>query len=220
MLLRQIVSKSLALKKDRKRAGEYGKMITIDKDNKQITAAACVRCPDPFFQRGEDVLEKVGCCSYSPVFTLFEIKKMADRDKNFFYETIYKHPKAIVSSFSIKIEAEVNPAFKKVNTSSMLPMEKEDTKLSYSTCQFFVSNQGCGLPSGYKTSVCRSFLCCTVEESLSKERKEEMNDWIFYIQEEVKAFNRSHEQKLKSKGWTLQEQPSMVVDYLKSLPDM
>ena len=50
-------------------------------------------------------------------------------------------------------------------------LEKDDLRHSYSICQFSEENKGCSLDPSFKNSVCRSFICTSIEESLHDDKQ-------------------------------------------------
>ncbi|MBO8173004.1 MAG: hypothetical protein H0Z33_14080 [Bacillaceae bacterium] len=199
-----------------------------DGDNKQILSSLCMHCGDPDFTPVFDDMENVGCCRYEPVFTLFEIYKMVrDGDDDFFMNHIYHHPKRRIFPYEILVEAQVDDRFyrseeqekyRKWLANASTRYRAVDFKMTYSICSFFVSGKGCGLPPRYKTSICRSFVCHTIEDQAAEETRQQLKTWQRSIIEEAESFNRVHQEQLQARGWNLIDHPDQVLTYLKMLP--
>ncbi|MDE5411831.1 hypothetical protein [Alkalihalobacterium chitinilyticum] len=193
-------------------------MIEIDKKQLQILSKACFNCSDSYFQPGHSSLPVIGCCSYSPVISLYEINQMVQQtDRNFFINTIYKNDNCTINDFNIIIHAHVHPLFEEENTDQLSSIELSDLKLSYSTCQFFERNKGCSLKPSYKNATCRSFICSTIEDQLDTEHQKHLSEWSRTIQLETKTFNDIHQAILKEKGLSLTKNVDTVLDYLENL---
>lgn len=191
-------------------------MITFDSQSKQVLTSACLKCKDPYFAPARPEMVHVGCCSYSPVFGLFEIYQMIkDGNSEFFMELIYHHS-ATILPYEIIINAEINPLFYEQKINHLSQIEKDDIRLQYSVCQFFEQKKGCTLPPSYKNSTCRSFICLTVEEQLDDQTQIEIKKWTTLIKQEVNAFVEQHRPVLQSHGLNLQTNVQGVVDYLKT----
>jgi hypothetical protein len=191
-------------------------MITFDSQHKQIMTNACLKCKDPYFAPARPEMH-VGCCSYSPVFGLYEIYQMIKTGQvEFFIETIFQHRSATIMPYEIIIHAEVSPLFSEEKIDHLSPIEKDDIRLQYSVCQFFQPQKGCTLPPTYKNSTCRSFICLTVEEQLDEETQTELKKWNTVIKQEVHAFVEQHRTALQSRGLNLQTNVQGVVEYLKN----
>ncbi|QOY35380.1 hypothetical protein AWH56_022250 [Anaerobacillus isosaccharinicus] len=192
-------------------------MITFDSQYKQVLTSACLKCKDPYFAPAHPVMVHVGCCSYSPVFGLFEIYQMIKAgNSEFFMESIYHHRSATIMQYEIIINAEVSPLFYEQKINHLSPIEKDDIRLQYSVCQFFKQQKGCTLPATYKNSTCRSFICLTVEEQLDDQTQAELKKWNTLIKQEVNAFVEQHRLELQRRSLNLQTNVQGVVDYLKS----
>ncbi|MCL7747436.1 hypothetical protein [Halalkalibacter alkaliphilus] len=193
-------------------------MIQFDNINKQILSSACLQCEDEFFQPPSNNIPKVGCCSYSPTFYLLEIAKMINKDEAFFQNCILQHPKAHISPFHITVQAQVHPDYTHIaNKESLSKLAADDLRHSYSVCQFFKYEKGCSLDPSFKNSVCRSFICLSIEAHLNKKEKESLQSWTHLIKHEESLFQRTHEESLKKLGVNLQSNPSAVVHYFKTL---
>lgn len=193
-------------------------MISFDPQAKQILTPFCRQCPDEQFAPVDETLPHVGCCTYSPTFTLFEIYKMIKAEQlDFFIEQIYNNPHRTLQEFEITIHAHVAAIFFKLDHSGLSKKEYEEKKLRYSVCQFFAHNKGCTLPPAFKTSICRTFICFAVEQRLDKNMQQQLTAWSKQIQQEAKQFNSMHTQLLREKGWNLSEHLSQIVNYLAKL---
>ncbi|MEB1806750.1 MAG: hypothetical protein LPK26_05570 [Bacillaceae bacterium] len=193
-------------------------MIEIDKNQRQILSKACFNCSDPYFQPGHSSLPVIGCCSYSPVISLYEIYQMVQQnDRNFFENVIYNNDNCTINDFNIIIHAHVHPHFQEKNTGQLSSIELSDLKLSYSTCQFFKSNKGCSLKPSYKNATCRSFICSTIENQLDTQHKKQLIEWSRTIQLETKMFNDTHQAILKEKSLSLTKNVDTVLNYLENL---
>ena len=191
-------------------------MITFDSQYKQVLTSACIKCKDPYFAPAFPQMIHVGCCSYSPVFSLFEIYQMIKGgNTEFFIESIYSHQCATIMPYEIIINAEINPLFNKQKIDHLSSIEKDDIRLQYSVCQFFEQQKGCALPPTYKNSTCRSFICLTVEEQLDDQTQTELKKWNTLIKQEVNAFVEQHRLALQKRGLNLQTNVQDVIDYLK-----
>ncbi|MFC0472814.1 hypothetical protein ACFFHM_20585 [Halalkalibacter kiskunsagensis] len=198
-------------------------MIEFDNTNKQILSQACLTCKDEYFQPPINNMPKVGCCSYSPTFYLYEIAQMCRRDEQFFFQNILAHPTAEISPFSIKIHANTHPAYSQAvanNKQTLSKIEEDDLRLSYSTCQFFKKEEGCTLHPSFKNSVCRSFICLSIENSLTEKKKQTLLKWTKLIKNEEMTFQRVHEHELKQKDLTLLSNPIEVVHYFQQLQNL
>ncbi|WP_227938138.1 hypothetical protein [Alkalihalobacillus deserti] len=190
-------------------------MIFIDIEKRQILSNSCLNCQDDFFQPPNRQFPKVGCCSYSPTFYLLEIAKMCAEDQSFFIDSVLMHPKAETFPYSIKVHAEVHPAYQQVRKVNLSKLEEDDLKLSYSTCQFF--NKGCSLDPSFKNVVCRTFICMTIENSLEQEQKDSLQKWTKTFSKEELDFQLKHESELKKRGIDLIKNPQKVVQYFQGL---
>ena len=195
-------------------------MLIWDQKHKQLLSHDCRNCPDPFFAPYSEDLPHVGCCSYSPVFTLFEIYKMVQASEElFFWDRIYHNPNSTVKDYEIIVHAHVHSKFdeakKEIGLSSKL--EEEDFKLRFSVCQFFKDGKGCGLNPHFKNKVCRSFICPALEDRMEDSEKQHLEDHVKEIQAEVEGFLNVHETVLKQRGWTFADHMEEIVDYLEKL---
>jgi hypothetical protein len=194
-------------------------MISWDKVNKQILSHECIRCPDEYFSPNNEGLPKVGCCSYSPVFTLFEIYKMVkEGDRQFFIDHIYNHEQNTVKEYEIVVHARINPLyFSHIEGKALTVIEEEDAKAAFSVCDFFVPSKGCGLDSHYKNSTCRSFICSTIEERLAPSEQDSLVNWVKEIRQESESFHSVHKSQLQRKKWNLKQDRDCILDYLTAL---
>ncbi|WP_018922348.1 hypothetical protein [Salsuginibacillus kocurii] len=174
-------------------------MVQYDKSNKQLLTSACIQCPDVEFTRRDKELEEIGCCSHSPTFGLGEIQHMLvwEGKEEVERQLVYREGSEL-SPYSVMVNAFVAPSYHKEDTRNLNQIEKADLKLSYSTCQFFVSQQGCSLSPHYKPSVCRSFICSTVENQLESADKQAMNQAAKEIR---KSSNETHDRLKKLLKW-------------------
>ncbi|ARK30736.1 hypothetical protein [Halalkalibacter krulwichiae] len=92
-------------------------------------------------------------------------------------------------------------------------MENEDLKLSYSTCQFFYN--GCTLKPSFKSAVCRTFICMTIEESLSETKQDELQYWNRVFQKEEKDFQAFHVKELQKRNINLLDNPHKLIKYFQ-----
>ncbi len=192
-------------------------MINFDSKNKQILTSACLKCIDPYFAPAQQNMIHAGCCSYSPVFGLFEIYQMVkDGKENYFMERIYQNKEATVFPFEIVIHADVNPLFHKQKVDHLTPIEKADLRLQYSVCQFFKPKKGCDLPASYKNATCRSFICLPVEENLDHRTQTQLKEWNAIIRKEVHTFVELHRNVLQLRGLNLLNNVTAVIEYLQS----
>lgn len=198
-----------------------------DADNKQILSALCMHCKDPDFTPIFEDMENVGCCRYEPVFTLFEIYKMASEgESDFFLQQIYHHPNRRVYPYEIVIGARIDQRFnrpeeqenyKRWLNNPSTRYRAEDLRLKYATCSFFLSGQGCRLPPHYKTSICRSFVCHTIEDQVSEETRQHLQTWQRNIIDEAEKFNRYHRERLQKKGLNLVDHVSEILQYFTQM---
>ncbi|WP_078428439.1 hypothetical protein [Alkalihalobacterium alkalinitrilicum] len=193
-------------------------MIEYDKTNCQILSEACFNCNDPYFKPGHSNLPSVGCCSYSPVISLFEIYKMVkQKDYRFFMNEIYNNPNCTIYDDYIIIHAEVHPSFHQKKTDHLSDIEKDDLKLSFSTCQFFQMYKGCTLYPSYKNATCRSFICSTIESQLDDHTQKKMIEWTRTIQVEAQTFNSYHRRVLVKNKLSFKKNVAAVLTYLEGL---
>ncbi|WEG15433.1 hypothetical protein PQ478_12895 [Alkalihalophilus pseudofirmus] len=192
-------------------------MINFDKKNRQLLTDACFSCSDPHFRRPIADLPQVGCCSYSPVFTLFELAKMAQSNPAFYFNLL-KDEHAMIFDYTICVHAFVHPVFFEVSKhTSLSSLEFDDLKTSYSVCRYFEDGKGCTLPPSFKNAVCRSFICTTVEESLTTSAQEELASHVKDIHVESWLFNKKHQAVLTAEGYTLKDHSQEIFTYLKSI---
>lgn len=192
-------------------------MLTYDNKNKQILTSICRNCPDEYFAPKHPSLPHVGCCSYSPVFTLFEIYKMLkENQKEFFIDQIYHNKSNTIRPYEIVIHANVHSLYDECDIQGQSALEIEDTILGYSVCQFFEADKGCSLYPPFKTSVCRSFICSTIEENLSEVKKQELLTWVKGIRSEAEEFNLKHQTILQERKWNLLNNLAQVLNYLEN----
>ncbi|MDT8860620.1 hypothetical protein N0O92_10275 [Alkalihalobacillus sp. MEB130] len=193
-------------------------MIQYDKINNQILSSSCLTCKDECFQPPNKEVPKVGCCSYSPTFYLLEISNMIHKDETFFLEAILSNPKSQISPFHITVPANIHPSYSKTDSDlDLSPLEEDDLRHSHSICQFFKNNQGCTLHPSFKNSVCRSFVCLSIEDHLNEREKQPLQAFTHYIKKEESNFQRIHEQQLRNLNADLQTSPVAVINYFKSL---
>ncbi|WP_017727597.1 hypothetical protein [Halalkalibacterium ligniniphilum] len=192
-------------------------MIVLDKKNKQVLTPHCSFCPETFFSPAEDHLPRVGCCSYSPLFGLFELSKMAQHNETFLRTSILNHENAQILPYQIKVHANVDPSFYKQQSFSLTKLERDDLKLRYSVCVFLKQGEGCSLPPFYKNIVCRSFICPTVESMLSETEQHHLQIMVRTITQVASQFHIKHEKKLIQKGIDLLSNPNAVISYLKEI---
>lgn len=193
-------------------------MISFDAKYKQVLTSACLQCKDPYFAPAKSEMVHAGCCSYSPVFSLFEIYQMTkDGKQDFFLETIYNHKTATIMPYEVIIHAEVHPLFYEQKIDHLPQIEKDDLRLKYSVCQFFEPQKGCRLPASYKNSTCRSFICLTVEEQLNNEVQTQLKNWNTLIKQEVNDFVQHHRNELQQRRLNLQNNVQGLIVYLQSV---
>lgn len=191
-------------------------MISFDKTYKQILSTACLNCLDPYFQPANRSLPNVGCCSYSPVFTLFELNAcLMNNDEAFFRERIFANKDASIHDFEVIVHAKVNDAFYTTDVTSLSKIEIDDVKLGYSVCQFFKKGAGCQLYPSYKNATCRSFICMAIEENLTDIEQKRLSESAKNIQEEVKAFNRCYTKLFQRKGWNFHRYLDEIIAYFQ-----
>lgn len=192
-------------------------MISFDSTHKQILSPSCVNCRDPYFQPADDTLLKVGCCSYSPVFTLFELNAcIAHGEESFFREKIFANKHAMIRDFEVIVYAAVNEAFYKRNLSTFSKIEIDDVRLSYSVCQFFEDGIGCQLPPSFKNATCRSFICMTVEQCLTDIEQKALYQAAKNIQNEVKTFNDCYIKVFQEQRWNFHHHLDEIIAYFQN----
>lgn len=207
--------------------------IIWDRDAGQLLSAVCQNCPEPHFQRRTPQLPHIGCCAYEPVFTLFEIYKMIeDGQTDFFLNQVYSHPDNTVCEYEIIVGARIDPLFyEKQPGEKEAPFERyerllqsprtiyqaTDERLAYAVCQFFENGRGCGLQPKFKTGICRSFICTSIEEVLSDTERKQLADWQRVIREEADPFHRRQQAELERRGWTLPDHVEQIIDHFTAL---
>jgi hypothetical protein len=139
--------------------------------------------------------------------------------KKFFLDRIYNNKSNTIRSYNIVIHAETDPLFDNYDTTTLSSIEKDDIKIKFSVCQFFVEEKGCGLPPQFKTDICRSFICTTIEDQLSDENKEQLTRWVKGIKQETSEFNIKHQDILSTRGMNLMDQLHDVMDYLEQVEE-
>jgi hypothetical protein len=180
----------------------------------------CRQCPDEYFTPIDQRIPHVGCCSYSPVFTLFNIHKMLkEGQKEFFLDKIYYNKSNTIRAYNIVIHAEIDPLLDNYDTTTLSTMEIEDIKIKFSVCQFFVEGKGCGLPPQFKTDICRTFICTTIEDQLSVQKKAQLTKWIKDIKQETSEFNIKHQDILSTRGMNLMDRLHDVMNYLEQVDE-
>lgn len=196
-------------------------MITWDSMNRQILTPICRHCPEEYFAPYLSDSPHVGCCSYSPTFGLFELYKMVKAgQRDYFLGTIFENKNAAIMDDGVLVHADIHPQYPNIIQSQRLsPQEAEDLRLRFSVCPFFVQGKGCGLPSSFKNSTCRSFICMAVEESLSNREKQRLSEWAKEIRAEADGFVNRHKSFIKAKGWTFRKDIHHILDYLASIDE-
>ncbi|KHF40445.1 hypothetical protein [Halalkalibacter okhensis] len=145
---------------------------------------------------------------------------MINKDEAFFLKHILHHPKALLSPYHITVQAQVHSDYERVFwKESLSKLEADDLRHSYSICQFFKNEKGCSLHPSFKNSVCRSFICLSIEARLNEDERESLHSWTQMIKHEEMLFQRTHEQALMDLGINLLSDPSAVMDYFKTLQD-
>ncbi|WP_134699875.1 hypothetical protein [Ammoniphilus sp. YIM 78166] len=193
-------------------------MILWDAENQQLMTPLCRNCPEDYFAPYRPHFEHVGCCSYSPVFSLYELWKMVSSGhREFFINNIYRNPNRTVKEYSVVVHAHVHPEFELYTKECDWRDAEEEFKLSFSICQFFVKGKGCGLDPRFKNGTCRSFICSAVEERLDQKGRVLLQDSARQIRYEVETFNQVHQDALSKKGWNLIDHLPQVLDYLEQL---
>ncbi|RXT04812.1 hypothetical protein [Ammoniphilus sp. CFH 90114] len=194
-------------------------MIYWDSENKQIMTSLCRSCPDDYFAPYSQDLQHVGCCSYSPVFSLYEIWKMVKSGKReFFIKRIYENADRTLAEYEVVVHAYVHNSYEHITRDQFLSKtELTDWKLKFSVCQFFVEGKGCGLDPYFKNSVCRSFICSAVEEQLGNEDQDHLKEWVRLIRLESETFNEHHKKILHRKAWSLEHHMPQILDYLQTI---
>jgi hypothetical protein len=189
-------------------------MIQWDETYKQLLTGYCIQCPENYYAPYSSELPHVGCCSYSPSFSLFEIHQMVKSEQtDFFWKTIYNQSNRTLAEFKIIIHARIAESYSQLDKTGLSPMQEEDLRLKFSVCQFFVPNKGCGLDPRFKNKTCRSFICSAVEERLSTEEVEDMTRKAALIRTEVENFNSFHEGVLRGRGWNFIHHMDKIINY-------
>lgn len=203
-----------------------------DQPNEQLLSPQCRQCKDPHFQSLSPEFEPAGCCRYEPVFTLFEIWKMVrSGEESFFKEAIYANPQNRIFKYEIMAGAIIHPSFYEPGEDGTIPShvfnqlmgnqhtkyQAIDLRLKYGICPFFIKGEGCGLKPSFKTSICRMFICDSIEEALNKKELEKLHR----IQREVRGkgdtFHRYHAGILQNKGLDLINHPDQILHYLRQI---
>lgn len=194
-------------------------MIDWDSEFKQIMTSLCRSCPDDYFAPYSKQMEHVGCCSYSPIFTLFEIWKMVKSEQvDFFMEQIYNNPCRTLGDYDIVIHAYVHDAYEQsMEGKPLFETEEDDMRIKFSVCQFFKRGKGCGLNPFYKNSVCRSFICSAVEDKLDQASKLQLSQWARQIRTEADGFHEQYKKLFKEKGWSLRSHVTEILEYFRSV---
>lgn len=207
--------------------------LTWDEEAKQLLSVVCRNCPEPHFQRRSPSLPHIGCCAYEPVFTLFEIYRMIESGQtDFFLNQVYSHPDNTVCEYEIIAGARIDALFyEKQAGEDEAPVERyhrllqsprtiyqaTDERLAYAVCQFFEDGRGCGLDPRFKTGICRSFICTSIEDQLSVSERKQLADWQRIIREEGEPFHRREQAELEKRGWTLLDHVELIVSYFTEL---
>ncbi|WP_078553380.1 hypothetical protein [Bacillus alkalicellulosilyticus] len=182
--------------------------------NNQILTSHCLNCPDDYFAPAESDVPHVGCCSYSPVFSLFEVyQAVKDNHIDFFINEILQHKSAVINDFEIKVQAMVDSRFSEKNLTGLSQIEMDDLQLSYSMCQYFKQNMGCSLPLTLKNSTCRSFICSSVENMLPKDQQNNLKTWVNQIKREAATFNKTQQAILQERQLMLMQDFDSIIDY-------
>lgn len=137
--------------------------------------------------------------------------------QTFFLETIYYNDLNIIKPYEIIVPANVHPEYFRHQTSQLNSMEQEDLKVSYSVCQFFRQGQGCDLNPHFKTAVCRTFICSTIEDKLSGLEQSDLIAWVKQIKHEATTFQAKHQAVLQAKEWELTNALPQILDYFEQL---
>ncbi len=188
---------------------------TVDQQNNQILSPLCSNCPEPYFKKAHPDLPNAGCCSYSPTFSLFELWKMVQKDERF-VRRLFELPTAEVLETEVKVHAHVHEGYSdRDDLSSLSPIEQSDLIERYSVCVFLRNGKGCMLDASFKNAVCRSFICPSVEATLSNELLHEIQAAIHAIQHEAKQFHTTCKQVLQELGLSLKKDHDEVIRFLK-----
>lgn len=205
---------------------------TWDQHNKQLLSPQCCQCKDPHFQSISEEFEPAGCCRYEPVFTLFEIWKMIrNGEESFFKKEIYFNRQNSINEYEIMAGAHIHSSFYKEKGDGSNPsllfyqlMSKKHTKyqaidlrLKYGICSFFIEGKGCGLKPSFKTSICRMFICDSIEGTLNKKELEKLHKIQKEVREEADTFHRLHAGILQNKGLNLMHHLDQVLLYLRQV---
>jgi hypothetical protein len=201
-------------------------MTSWDHENNQILSPLCRSCTDKRFTPLYADMENVGCCRYEPVFTLFEVCQMLrDNNETFFWNEIYHHENNTIYPYEIMVHANIDERFntpfvqeefERLLASKHTAYKAMELRTSFSVCSFFISGQGCGLPSHYKTHICRSFVCESVLCHGATQLRASISQWQSTIREECENFNRIVIRELKQEGIDLVNHANEVIAYLKS----
>ncbi|HBI03374.1 MAG TPA: hypothetical protein DDY49_05005 [Paenibacillaceae bacterium] len=203
-----------------------------DQHNKQLLSPHCRQCRDPHFQRISEDFEPAGCCRYEPVFTLFELWKMVrSGEESFLKKEIWNHPQNHIYEYEIIAGAHMHSSFYEKREDGSIPShvfeqlmgsqhtkyQAVDLRLKYGICPFFIKGEGCGLKPSFKTSICRMFICDSIEEALNKKELEKLHGIQRKVQEEANTFNSFHAGILREKGLDLIRHLDEVIDYLRQV---
>ncbi|WP_026671856.1 hypothetical protein [Alkalihalobacterium bogoriense] len=191
-------------------------MITFEQQYKQILTPLCFHCPERYFAPAHDGIPHVGCCSYSPTFTLFELYQAIKEDKLESFKP-YLQYNFIIDDFEFKVPAIVDESFFTLDVSALSDSELEERKLPYSICQFFKKNQGCSLHPALKNATCRSFICPTAEDTLQHDQQQQVEAWVKLIQDEARSFNNKHKAILSERNLTLAENLVEIISYFNTV---
>ncbi|MBU8907986.1 hypothetical protein [Desertibacillus haloalkaliphilus] len=192
-------------------------MIYYDNTYKQILTPVCRECPDDYFSCRAKGLPDVGCCSYSPTFTLFELYKIVKDQRYDLIDRLSRNHNVTWNRYEVIVHANIDTSFFEIDLSPLSTIEQDDLKLQHSVCQFFIEGKGCGLDPTYKTSVCRSFFCTTVEDRLSLDEGVQIGAAVKEIKADAEMFNNFHERELKIRNVTLKDNFGEVINYLKEI---
>ncbi|WP_100408133.1 hypothetical protein [Bacillus solitudinis] len=191
-------------------------MIYFDEKHSQILTNSCMNCQEKHFQPPNEQVPRVGCCSYSPVLGLFEIAKIIKQNESFLHRLLQTSDVSI-HPYHIVVHAKVHSTFAKEDIATLSVLEQEDLKTSYSVCQFFEETRGCTLPPSFKNTVCRSFICSTVELSFTPEEHLNFKKWTQNINKEADNFHREHKLNLQKKSIDIKNNTEKVISYFKVL---
>lgn len=206
-------------------------IIEWDRGNGQLLSSLCCSCSEEHFQSVSEELPPIGCCRYEPVFTLFEFWRMIKVGNRSLLANIRFNPNNQIFPYEIIVGASIHPLFFKKGRNGEIPYEeyKEllgrkggkyqavDLRLRYATCSFFQEGKGCGIMPIFKTSICRMFICDSIEEHLNPEKLKSLRTWQKEIREEADGFHRQHSEKLREKGIDFIKDWEGAIHYLESI---